>query len=180
MAQEKTKRQLSKHRRSSLTPVIHETIVNAVRLGMYLDDAAAIAGIGRSTLFLWLQKGQDIRDSDRTDEELTQHERDVVELLDAVEKARADATLRNIGVIQQAASDGTWQAAAWYLERTNPKKWGRHETVEITGADGGPIQVQHSVKDALAEKFRAAEVAARNVIEATVVEDEPKELRKAK
>jgi transposase len=163
-----------------LTPVIHDTIVNAVRIGMYVDDAAAMAGVHRATVFRWIAKGRDVIEKRDAGEQLDDNEQLYGDFCDAVEKARADATLRNIGVIQQAASDGTWQAAAWYLERTNPKKWGRHETVEITGADGGPIQVQHSVKDALAEKFRAAEVAARTVIEATVVEDEPKELRKAK
>jgi hypothetical protein len=89
--------------------------------------------------------------------------------------------LRNIGIIQTAAQNGTWQAAAWYLERTNPKKWGRHDTVEVTGTDGGAIQVEVSVKDTLRAKFEAAERAALDVIEAEVIDDEsPKELRATK
>jgi hypothetical protein len=103
----------------------------------------------------------------------------LLNFLNVVEKARADAVIRNVGIIQQAAQDGSWQASAWYLERTNPRKWGRHETVEITGADGGAIQVQHSVKDTLAAKFAAAEKAALQVIEAREVPTPQNELRQA-
>ncbi len=35
-----------------------------------------------------------------------------------------------------------WQAAAWRLERKMPHKWGRHE---VTGADGGAIQVKAGI-----------------------------------
>jgi hypothetical protein len=36
--------------------------------------------------------------------------------------------------------------------------------VEITGAEGGPIQVETTVKDALRAKFEAAERAALEVL----------------
>jgi hypothetical protein len=39
-----------------------------------------------------------------------------LEFLEAVEKARASAELRAVAQIQKAASEGTWQAASWYLE----------------------------------------------------------------
>jgi hypothetical protein len=45
-------------------------------------------------------------------------------------------------VIEDAAAGGTWQAAAWFLERTNRKDYGRNESVEITGKDGGPVKSQ--------------------------------------
>jgi hypothetical protein len=38
-----------------------------------------------------------------------------------------------------------WQAAAWRLERKKPHKWGRHEPHEVTGADGGAIEVKAGV-----------------------------------
>jgi hypothetical protein len=168
-------------RQTLLTPQVHETIVNAVRIGAYLDDAASLAGISRGTLFRWLAEGRDANDKSDAGEEITDRETLCRDFCDAVEKARADAMLRNIGVIQTAAQNGTWQAAAWYLERTNPKKWGRHDTVEVTGADGGAIQVEVSVKDTLRAKFEAAERAALDVIEGEVIDDEsPKELRATK
>jgi hypothetical protein len=42
---------------------------------------------------------------------------------------RADATLR---VIDAAASLGTWQAAAWYLERSNPAQWGLRIRAQVS------------------------------------------------
>lgn len=159
-----------------------EMITNAIRLGMYLDDAAAVAGIHRNTLGNWLTWGREAEAKLENGDELTDRDRLYWDFLGAVEKARADAVLRNLNVIQRAAQDGSWQASAWFLERTNPRKWGRTETVEITGAEGGPIEIAHSVKESLAEKFAAAERAALARIEdAEIVEDDgPQELRAAK
>jgi hypothetical protein len=39
----------------------------------------------------------------------------------------------NVAVIQQAARSGTWQAAAWWRERTNPQQFGRKVQAEVTG-----------------------------------------------
>ncbi len=52
------------------------------------------------------------------------------EFRDAVEKARAEAEARKLSVIHTAAESGIWQAAAWFLERSFPKRWGRR--VEVT------------------------------------------------
>lgn len=169
-----TKRAMGRH--TLLNPQVQETIVNAVRIGSYLDDAAMLAGVSRGTLFRWLAEGREASEKADAGEELTEREQLVRDFCDAVEKARADAMLRNIGVIQTAAQNGTWQAAAWYLERTNPKKWGRHDTVEISGTDGGAIQVEVSAKETLRAKFEAAERAALEVLDV----DEPLALGEAK
>lgn len=122
-------------RRPLLNPTTQERIVTAVRAGSYLDDAAALAGIGRPTLFEWLAKGREAQAKADRNETLTDRDRLYRDFTDAVETARAEAQLRNIAIIQKAANEGTWQAAAWFLERTNPRKWGRYETVEIGHAD---------------------------------------------
>lgn len=157
-------------------------ITNAIRLGMYLDDAAAVAGIHRNTLGNWMTWGREAEAKLANGEELTDRDRLYCDFLGAVEKARAEAVLRNLNVIQKAAQEGSWQASAWYLERTNPRKWGRTETVEITGADGGAIAVAYSIKESLAEKFAAAErIALERIEDAEIVEDDgPQELRAAK
>ena len=58
-----------------------------------------------------------------------------VELCNTIEKARADAVVRNVGLIQKAATDGTWQAAAWWLERTMPQQFGRQIKAEVVAID---------------------------------------------
>jgi len=57
-------------------------------------------------------------------------------------QARAFAEADNVLVIRNASRD-TWQAAAWWLERTFPDRWGRRDrmAVEHSGRDGGPIEV---------------------------------------
>ena len=80
--------------------------------------------------------------------------------MNAVEKARDEATARNVAVIQKAAHNGDWKAAAWYLERTRQKTYGRAERVEMTGADGEPMKMVVDVGD-LEQKI-AQVMAKRN------------------
>jgi hypothetical protein len=44
--------------------------------------------------------------------------------------------------IKQTALSGranTWQAAAWWLERTNPKDWGKKDNLEVSTEAGKPL-----------------------------------------
>jgi hypothetical protein len=62
------------------------------------------------------------------------------------ERALAVSEVRNITLIQQAASDGQWQAAAWLNERRHPERWGRRERVNLEGpTEGSNVQVDHTV-----------------------------------
>lgn len=76
----------------------------------------------------WLRRGAD-------------GDRRYVGFLDAVEKAQSEADLRDLKTIREAAQAGVWQAAAWRLERRHPQQWGRRR-VEMTGAEGGPVDVE--------------------------------------
>lgn len=113
-----------------LTPTVIENIANALKAGNYIETACHHAGISTTTYYRWLQEADQPDASDL-------HR----ELRDTVEKARADAEIRNVALIQKAAQTGTWQAAAWWLERSHPKKWGRQQKVELSGESGGPINV---------------------------------------
>lgn len=119
-----------------LTPKVQETICNAIKAGNYSEIAARYAGIGSATFYKWMALG----DGDTA-------ESPYKEFREAVESARAVAEVRNIGLIQQAANNGTWQAAAWYLERTAPNRWGRRSALEVTGAEGGPVRIDVSIDE---------------------------------
>lgn len=151
-------------RRTILTPELQDTIVSALKAGNYLDDSARYAGVSERTVYLWIHKGRVARENLEEGVEPTANELRYIQFLQAVEKARSDAVVRNLTIIQKAANDGQWQAAAWYLERTNPKKWGRYETVEVTGQDT-TITVELTAKDTLREKLAAMEERAIHAIE---------------
>lgn len=175
----------AKPTRPGRTPLLNaqlqDRIVSAVRAGSYLDDAASLAGVHRATLFRWIAAGRDAQQKLEAGETLTDKEQQVYDFCDAVETARAEAQLRNVAIIQKAANEGTWQAAAWYLERTNPRKWGRHETVEIGVADDRPAEISEiaSLLDQRIARMRERSLGIIDVQEADD-ETEPPSLSIAK
>lgn len=130
-------------RKTKLTPEVQQAIIDALKTGSYVEDAAAYVGITATTLWNWMDRGNKERNrlAAFPDTEPDTTEVAFLEFLEAVETARAAAHLRAVAQIQKAAADGTWQAAAWYLERSAPKKWGRRDTTEVTGAEGGAIRI---------------------------------------
>ena len=128
-----------------------DRLLQAVRGGNYLETAARYAGISYATLRRWILKADD----PSAPEEYR-------EFKEALEKARADAEVAALAKIQKAASDGAWPAAAWYLERSWPDRWGKRETnrIELVGEGGGPVQIvagmiNASGMNALAQRLRA-------------------------
>jgi hypothetical protein len=59
--------------------------------------------------------------------EISKEQDEALALWEKVSKARADAVVRNVTLIQKAASEGSWQAAAWWLERAAPNSYGRQK-----------------------------------------------------
>lgn len=110
-------------RPTKLNDTTHEAIVTAVRGGNYVETAATAAGISVSTFYRWMETGE------------ADHEADVTspfrELWEAVEKAKAESEKVDLDRIAKAADDGSWQAAAWRLERRFPTKWGRNDRVSV-------------------------------------------------
>jgi hypothetical protein len=52
-------------------------------------------------------------------------------LASAVESAEAEAEQRFVGQVAGAARDGSWQAAAWWLEHRRPEDWGRRYRADL-------------------------------------------------
>lgn len=113
-----------------LTDELIERITDVVRAGNYMETAAAYAGVSKSLLHRWLKEGRD------TPERYPQQKK----LVEAVERAIAHAEVKDVTLVAKHAQVD-WRAAAWRLERRTPGRWGRRETVEHTGPQGGPVQV---------------------------------------
>lgn len=122
--------------KGKLNEEVQKRIVEAISLGNYQEVAAQYAGIDKATFYRWMEKG-------RQDDPDPAYK----EFYDAVENAKANAEVRAVVLINRAAQEGTWQAAAWWLERTRPKKYGRYDRNEITGPEGGPMRIDVSTED---------------------------------
>lgn len=122
-------------RPTKLTPDVQDRIIQALQAGNYQDVACRFAGIAPATFYRWMEQGED-PDADPI----------YGEFREAVERAKSVAEVRSVAIIQQAAQNGTWQAAAWYLERSAAKRWGRQERVEHSGPEGGPITLANMAK----------------------------------
>lgn len=108
-------------RRSKYTPETVDKLTQAIRLGATYQLACDYAGITRETFYQWMKGKADFSD--------------------AIKRAEGAASVTWLAKIEQAASDGNWQAAAWKLERRYPDQYGRNR-VELTGANGGPVRVE--------------------------------------
>jgi transposase-like protein len=109
-------------------------LIQALQGGNYVDVACQYAGLAPSTVYRWVERGRNERDRLEAGQAPTPSETPYVELCESVERARAQAVVANVTVIQQAARAGTWQAAAWWLERSMPNQYGRKVQAEVSGS----------------------------------------------
>jgi len=126
---------------------IANAIIENLRLGNYTENASAAAGLAKSTLYAWLERGRKEQERIEAGLEPIEAEHDFMEFSNAVEKARAEAVARNVAIIQKSAHSGTWQAAAWWLERTQQKVFGRKQQLEHTGSEGQAIKLEVSTQE---------------------------------
>ena len=98
---------------------VHKMICDALRAGNTRRDSVHYAGISEDTFANWLRDNSDFSED--------------------IQKAEAAVALRNVALIQKAASDGTWQAAAWWLERRRKNDFALQ--TEHTGAEGQAVKV---------------------------------------
>lgn len=126
-------------RKPKLTSDLIERLGNALKAGNYIETACDYVNINRSTFYGWLKEAEE-PDAKPL----------LIELANTVRLSRAEAEMRNVLRIQKAADD-SWQAAAWWLERSQPKKWSKQTNVELSGVSGGAINLAVDTKAALLE-----------------------------
>lgn len=124
-------------RKPKLTKQLIENLAVAIQNGNYVETACDYVGISTTTLYRWLQESEQNGAKPL-----------LRELSDTVRSSRAQAEMRNVLRIQKAAED-SWQAAAWWLERSQPKKWSKQTNVELSGVNGSPINVAVDTRQAL-------------------------------
>ena len=91
--------------RAKLTPEVEKALVQAIRTGATLKVACQYAQVHRSTVYRWIKKGE------------KQSSGMYRNLSDSIKRADGMSAVGALMTIQTAAKNGSWQAAAWLLER---------------------------------------------------------------
>ncbi|MHA1304883.1 MAG: IS630 transposase-related protein [Candidatus Heimdallarchaeaceae archaeon] len=108
-----------------LTSELQGQIVKYIKSGNYVETACDAVGIAKKTYYEWLKKGE-------------QGIEPYSNFSNAIKKAKAEAIMRNVLIIQTAAPKN-WQAAGWWLERTCYKLFGRKE--QLGGIADEPLEI---------------------------------------
>lgn len=171
------------------TPTVRERILSSIRVGNYLDAAAAYAGVHAASVYRWLARGEQEHQRRDAGEPPDPTEDEFCEFCEAVTRARADAEMRMVGVVQRAAvggqvikdvtrtlRDGTqereqqWTApdgrvALDYLSRAFPHRWTRRQALHVSADGGGEeaVELQQAQGTPIPELARRLHETARRV-----------------
>ena len=102
-----------------------QRLIDAIKLGSFIEHACAYAGITSRTFRKWRELA---------DQEVEPY----LSLFEDIRLAESESILRRIGRIEKAGSEGAWTADAWILERKYPDKFGKRDKVEISGEINKP------------------------------------------
>ena len=132
-------------RPTKLTPETHAKIVQAIRDGNYLADAARAASVSRDTVHEWKRRGAAERarlDADQTATPL-ESEAAYLAFSDAEQAAEAEATVEIVQAWRSAAMTD-WRAGMEWLARRHPDKWGKSQTVRVgsAGPESQPVTLR--------------------------------------
>lgn len=131
-----------------LTKELSREICGYIAQGLTKKTAIDACGIAESSFYTWLQKGEkDLADGRKTI---------YAEFLKSIKKAETKDKLSRLKVIRDAANDGTWQAAAWELERRYRDEYGRAAMdINLGGQPGGePVRTESAVQIYLPDNHR--------------------------
>jgi hypothetical protein len=107
-------------RPSKLNGEVKERLVRALAIGTTHELACGYAGVSTRSLQRWLKEGREAKSGA------------AAELFKEIARAEGEAMVGWMAVIERAARDGDWRAAAWKAERRWPQFYGR-QVVEQAG-----------------------------------------------
>lgn len=110
-------------RQLKLDDELRDRIALLIRAGVTVEIAAQAAGIAESTFYEWMERGRDAQSGQFR------------EFYEAIEQARGEAESTRVVQIAQAANRGSWQAAAWMLERRYPERWVKPSRSQLAKGD---------------------------------------------
>ncbi|MEU4229405.1 hypothetical protein AB0F17_34355 [Nonomuraea sp. NPDC026600] len=169
-------------RPTKLTPEIAEALCEARQKGHSITGAAALCGVGKSTLMRWLADGEpdaapgEFRDF--RDRFTRAGARAIGSLINAAfEDALGGVVVKTVertlpdgsSVREEQVTPPNGKVALEIASRLAPEDWRQVKAVELTGADGGPVEVAHQAGIVEGVVARVAAVKARKAAEAAEV-----------
>ena len=105
-------------RPSKLTPQTTEVILAALGIGATYKDASEAAGVDYMTFNNWMKLGAEAKSGK------------FLEFFEAVRRTEAEAAMKYLGTLADAARKGDWKAALEWLKRRRRADWG--DNVDFT------------------------------------------------
>ena len=138
-------------RSTKLTKEIQDRIIQAIQTGATYEICAQYAGIGASTLYLWMKQGREKKS------------KATIEFLENIKRAESRGAIANLGLIQKAAQDGDWKASAWILERRHG--YNRNGVMVKPEEESKPtIQILDNTKDILQSQLKQSIKASEDAL----------------
>ncbi|MFI6499876.1 hypothetical protein [Nonomuraea typhae] len=162
-------------RPSKLTADLRDQLCQHLEAGHFLGTAADLCGIGRSTVHRWMAHAEedDAPEEYREFREAVTRARARASVVVLVSAAFADATggtlirevVRPDGTQERSWTTPNGRVALELLARMHPADWRPVKAVEVTGHQGGPVEVDQNSKVIEGIMRRIAEVKKRRQAE---------------
>jgi hypothetical protein len=120
----------------SIQDIAIDKLTQALRGGNDIETAAHFAGTSVNNVYRWLELGKIEAEKLAIGESLDPNNSAYLEFWEELRKARAEAIVRNVAYVQSAAQGGSWQAAAWWLERSVPETYSKTTGAKNTEQKG--------------------------------------------
>jgi len=111
-------------------PGLRERIIEALKAGCFENAACDYAGVSMSAWDKWKARGvAELERMEEKDLAKPSKEHEVyVQFVQGIKKAKGEGRVYAVKIIR-SAMNRNWQAAAWFLERTDPENYARRQPV---------------------------------------------------
>jgi hypothetical protein len=96
-------------------------------------------GISKDSYYDYLKLGQSLENK----KNLTANQKLIFDFFDSIKKGRSERSIEALARIKKAGANGSWQADAWFLERSNPDDWGVKVANKISGDKDNPVYTKN-------------------------------------